>query len=702
MKKSKSIAWKLSSLIVALFLILFITYSVITSIDLYKQSIRDSERSTLQNAELSAAKMSERFMKTNNTLQTTKRVFETMHTNGDLSAAEILRILEKNLADSKDILGVAAIFENHSLESEPILSSDLTDSSNRFIPYLVKDADKVLITSVEDYEDEQSADWYWIPKKEGRAVLTEPYDYDVNGNKVMMTTLAVPLVSSSGAFFGVLTADISVDFLADLVNTIKPEGGYAGIITGTGMVTANSINTKLNTTNMQDAIDWASIKNTLDTGMPDSTYVASKQLGEQAFNAFAPMILEGIEDTWSVQLVLPKSKILETYNEILLLNIIAAIVMAVLMGVATPWFIFKQLQPLKFLRESIETAANGDLTRKVDERFIKQDEIGIVALAYNNMLGKTNDAIHTVLNSSTILNKSTNHVHEVFDEIVTSSKEVSLATTEIADGASKQSEDTEETNYRMIDLSDRIDSLTDLSSEMDKLSNQTKATNEQGMREVESLREHNAASNEMNVKVQNKIEALALNIANINQVIESIQGITEQTNLLALNASIEAARAGEQGRGFAVVAQEVRKLAEQSRKETDIIKQIVGSIIEDSKQTVAVMVTNAGLIQAQNDSVYSTEIAFKDNNELSSAIAEAINKLVSELSNMMEIKNEAMMAIQSISAISEETAASAEEVSAYATDQQAELERVADSITHMNKISHELQEVVDRFKLSTI
>ncbi|MFU8649652.1 methyl-accepting chemotaxis protein [Lysinibacillus sp. RSDA_15] len=699
MKKSRGIALKLSSLIIGLFLVLFLSYTVTTGIIIKKQSVEDAEYGTLQTAESSAAIMSERFKKANTTLQTTKRIVESMEKNKTLSTKGILDIMENNLASNDDLLGVGAIFEENSLIVNPN-EATLVDSQKRFGPYLSKNDNEITTTLIEGLDDKNVSQWYWVPKEEGRTVLTEPYDYSVNGQTVLMTTISVPLVNASGKFFGVLTADMSIDYLNELTKSVAPEGGYAAIITNNGVLTANSFGKELDGQNMQDDPAWTSIRKTMENGELTSMYIDSNELKDKAYNVFAPMILEDIDETWTVQIVLAESKILETYNHVFVYTIIASIIMVALMTAASVLFIYKQLKPLKFLRSSIETAAGGDLTQKVEEKYIKQDEIGAVALAYNNMLDKTNSAIKAVLNSTTLLNQSSNQVHEAFNEIVSSSQEVSVAINEIAQGASKQSEDTEETNYRMMDLSDQIDAITALSNEMDELSLKTNVTTEKGMQEVQSLHEHNIGTNEMNGRIQQQMELLASNIANINQIIASIQSITEQTNLLALNASIEAARAGEHGKGFAIVAEEVRKLAEQSKNETEVIKSTVESILENSQQTVAVIASNAELMQSQNESVQSTQLAFKDNSDLSRAIATSISELMTQLSTMLEHKNQAIMSIQSISAISEETAASAEQVSASAMDQQAELQKVAESMQNMNDISNELQEVVNRFKLA--
>src|SRR4029079_7507913 len=86
-------------------------------------------------------------------------------------------------------------------------------------------------------------------------------------------------------------------------------------------------------------------------------------------------------------------------------------------------------------------------------------------------------------------------------------------------------------------------------------------------------------------RVQEQVEAtgetiltLAEQAQAIGEIIATVNDIAEQTNLLALNAAIEASRAGEHGRGFAVVASEGKVLADQSKRATAQVRQILGEI----------------------------------------------------------------------------------------------------------------------------
>ncbi|WP_153730513.1 methyl-accepting chemotaxis protein [Sporosarcina obsidiansis] len=700
MKKSRSIALRLSGLIIALFLLLFLVYSIVTSVMLHKQSIQDAEEFAMESANKSSLALSLQLKETNDMLRTTKHVLETQQAQGKLRSDEIIRIIKKNLQNNDDATGMAAVINQSALAVNDALPKGLVDEEKQFIPYIFKDDSSIGVEPLSGMDDPAANSWYTIPKDEERAILTEPYVYETNGQTILMTTISVPMLDSAGNYFGLLTTDLSIDFLTDMVNTIKPIGGYATIITDAGYITANSLKEEMNGSNMQDAIDWKGVKEVLDKGELTNLYVDSKSLGEQAFNAFAPINLKGIDEKWTVQTVTPKSEILDTFNSILWITIISAIVIVLLMSGASTVFIYRQLKPLQLLQKSMETAAAGDLTELVDETSVRRDEIGAVSLAYNDMLQRTNEAIRTVRESSTQLNASSTQVTHAFEELVAANQEVSVATDEIAQGASRQSEDTELTSQRIADLAERMDHLNEMFATMNKLSGEASESTKDGIEEVKKLRDHNTSANEMNHKVQKQIETLSNKISSINQVIQTLHDITASTNLLALNASIEAARAGESGKGFAVVANEVRQLAEQSRRETEVIQGTVKEILLESEQTVEVIDMNMKLMDGQNQSVTDTEESFNRNAIITKQIREAITELSEELAEMMEHKDQAILSIQNVSAISEQTAASAEEVSASSAAQQNELEQVADSTNQMNKIAGELQDVVERFKLS--
>jgi len=95
--------------------------------------------------------------------------------------------------------------------------------------------------------------------------------------------------------------------------------------------------------------------------------------------------------------------------------------------------------------------------------------------------------------------------------------------------------------------------------------------------------------------------------AEINEVIKVINSIAQQTKLLALNATIEAARAGSAGKGFAVVANEVKELANETAQATEQISQKIQAIREGTDEAVKAIDEISAIIAQMHD--ISTTIA---------------------------------------------------------------------------------------------
>ncbi len=120
------------------------------------------------------------------------------------------------------------------------------------------------------------------------------------------------------------------------------------------------------------------------------------------------------------------------------------------------------------------------------------------------------------------------------------------------------------------------------------------------------------------VTLQEKVEEIVAQINQLNQqvnqiktIANSVSDLANQTNMLALNAAVESVRAGTQGKGFGVVANEIRKLADQSKKSAEKINDLLITIQSFTHATV--LATEAGektlenVVIAINDIVISSQ-----------------------------------------------------------------------------------------------
>jgi len=177
-------------------------------------------------------------------------------------------------------------------------------------------------------------------------------------------------------------------------------------------------------------------------------------------------------------------------------------------------------------------------------------------------------------------------IRDAVQRLSTACQEITSTTTEQAAGAQEQAAAVTETVATVEQISQTAEQAAERANLVAQSARKAEEVGASGQQNVD----HSISAM---AQVKSEVEAIAQNILMlaeraqaIGEIIATVSDIAEQTNVLALNAAVEASRAGEHGKGFSVVASEVKSLAEQSKKATGHVRQILGEIQQAMNQTV--------------------------------------------------------------------------------------------------------------------
>jgi len=308
--------------------------------------------------------------------------------NASYNKEEILSLLQEIVEKNAEIYGSAIAFEDSPFEGK----------SSGFAPFFYKDDGKIAFSDLsQELGGYSSLDWYQIPKELSRPQWSEPY-YTGGGSKILMATYSVPfyrVVRGETQFMGVVTADISLDWLQNIVASIKVlQTGYGILISKNGTLVTHPLKERIMNETIFGLAEERGDPNLREIGRKmvrgESGFVPFQSRGTEERNwvYYTPIRSSG----WALAVLFPRNELVADIKRLTWIVAILGIIGLSLLSIGLTIVARSITKPLTTMAKATQEIARGNLD--VDLPVPRSgDEAGLLLSAFRSMKESLRDYI---------------------------------------------------------------------------------------------------------------------------------------------------------------------------------------------------------------------------------------------------------------------------------------------------------------------
>lgn len=359
-------------------------------------------------------------------------------------------------------------------------------------------------------------------------------------------------------------------------------------------------------------------------------------------------------------------------------------------------------RPLNKLTASISALAGYDLSEKsvqeIKQYTKRKDEIGKISSCLSGLHEKLLSILNSIKSSSEKINFSSSDLSKLAMKSGQASEELQECAENILLNVKSTSESIENANNGVSEVAFSAQNVSRLAQNLSENSIMVLQASKKGLESIKTIVNRISQARDQAKDTIDAVKDVEAKSQNIEDVVGKISSIAEQTNLLALNAAIEAARAGESGKGFAVVAEEIRKLAEESKRTTQEIESILGLIRTGIKGVDAVTQSTVKTIYEISESSFEIEKEFGQIIENIKQISTSVENLSANSQEQSASSQEIAGSIDASVKASKEITEQVNEMTSSIRFQSESAQEVSSNSETLNSLASELASIISKFK----